>query len=133
MKKMIIFDPAMCCSTGVCGPSVNTELLRISTVINTLKNKGIIVERYNLSSNPQIFVDNKKINEMLNAKGVDVLPITIVDGEIVKIENYPTNEEFCSLLEIPTDSLATNIKKPNTSKASIKKSSGGCGCKDGCC
>ena len=59
MKKMIIFDPAMCCSTGVCGPSVNPELLRISTLINNLNSKGILVERYNLTSNPQIFVDNK--------------------------------------------------------------------------
>lgn len=35
MNKMIIFDPAMCCSTGVCGPSVNPELLRVATVLNT--------------------------------------------------------------------------------------------------
>jgi len=66
MKRMIIFDPAMCCSTGVCGPSVDPELLRVSTVLNNLKNKGILVERYNLTSNPQIFVDNKVINEILN-------------------------------------------------------------------
>ena len=71
MKKMIIFDPAMCCSTGVCGPSVDKELLRVSTVLNTLKNKGILVERYNLTNNPQIFVDNKVINEILNTKGVE--------------------------------------------------------------
>ncbi len=37
MKKMIIFDPAMCCSTGVCGPSVDPELLRVATTINRLK------------------------------------------------------------------------------------------------
>lgn len=36
---MIIFDPAMCCSTGVCGPSVNPELLRVATTINVLKTK----------------------------------------------------------------------------------------------
>ncbi len=46
MKKMIIFDPAMCCSTGVCGPGVDPELLRVSTVINNLSNRGVIVERY---------------------------------------------------------------------------------------
>ena len=53
MKKMIIFEPAMCCSTGVCGPAVDKELLRVSTVLNNLKNKGILVERYNLTSNPK--------------------------------------------------------------------------------
>ena len=62
MKKMIIFDPAMCCSTGVCGPSVNPDLLRVSTALNRLKNKDIAIERYNLTSNPQAFVDNKIIN-----------------------------------------------------------------------
>lgn len=122
MKKMIIFDPAMCCSTGVCGPSVNPELLRISTVINNLNSKGILVERYNLTSNPQIFVDNKSINEILMTKGIDVLPVTMVDGEIVKIGSYPTNNEICTLLEISAELLKAEEKKTNT-----------CSCKGGCC
>ena len=118
----------MCCSTGVCGPSVDKELLRVSTALNTLKNKGILVERHNLTSNPQIFVDNKIINEILNTKGVEALPVTMIDGVIVKEGSYPTNEEFCSLLEIPADSLKLTIKK-----ASVKKPAKSCGCKDGCC
>lgn len=133
MKKMIIFDPAMCCSTGVCGPSVNKELLRVSTVLNTLKNKGILVERYNLTSNPQAFIDNKEINAILNTKGVNTLPVIMVDGIVVKEGKYPTNEEFCSLLEIPASYLAVNIKKTNINKSNIKKSNNGCGCKGGCC
>ncbi|MDS0526735.1 arsenite efflux transporter metallochaperone ArsD [Clostridium sp. SHJSY1] len=128
MKKMTIFDPAMCCSTGVCGPSVNKELLRVATTINTLKNKGVEIERYNLSNNPQFFVDNKEINEILNTKGVDALPVIIVDGVIVKEGSYPTNEEFCNLLEIPTSYLEVNIKMPNNTKKPNK----GCGCKGGC-
>lgn len=124
MKKMIIFDPAMCCSTGVCGPSVNKELLRVATVINNLKRKGITIERYNLTSNPQIFVDNKIINEMLNRNGVDVLPVTMVDGVVVKTKAYPTNEEIQNLLEIPEEYVKITIKKPSK----------GCGCHgDGCC
>lgn len=128
MKKMVIFDPAMCCSTGVCGPSVDKELLRVSTVLNTLKNKGILVERHNLTSNPQIFVDNKLINEILNTKGVEALPVIMVDGVVVKQGSYPTNEEFCNFLDIPSDTLKLNIKKPG-----IKKPDKDCGCKGGCC
>lgn len=124
MKKMIIFDPAMCCSTGLCGPSVNPELLRVATVINTLKNKGIKIERYNLSQNPQAFVDNKIINKILNANGVKVLPVTIVDGVVAKYGSYPTNEEFCRMLQIPADFLRTNLK--------INKAEN-CNCKGGCC
>ena len=122
MKKMIIFDPAMCCSTGVCGPSVNPELLRVSTLINNLNSKGVLVERYNLTSNPQIFVDNKTINEILMKQGVDVLPVTVVDGKVVKMGSYPTNDEFCNLLEISSDLLKVEEKRSNT-----------CCCKGGCC
>lgn len=109
MKNMIIFDPAMCCSTGVCGPSVNPELLRVATTINTLKNKGIVIQRYNLSQNPQAFIDNKIINQILNTKGIQALPITMVDGTVVKYGSYPTKEEFCRLLGIPADYLRTNM------------------------
>lgn len=125
MKKMIIFDPAMCCSTGVCGPSVNPELLRVSTILNNLKSKGILVERHNLTSNPQIFVDNTLINKMLSEEGVDILPVTMVDGVVVKTKAYPTNKEFCELLEVPEDYL----------KANLKKAPGKCCCKGegGCC
>lgn len=110
MKKMIIFDPAMCCSTGVCGPSVDKNLLRVATLLNNLKSNGIVVERYNLSSNPQVYVDNKVVNRMLLKEGVEVLPITMVDGEVIKTKVYPTNEEFCSFLEIPADYLKLSIK-----------------------
>jgi len=123
MKKMIIFDPAMCCSTGVCGPSVDKDLLRVATLLNNLKSNGIVFERYNLTSSPQIYVDNKVINRMLLKEGIEVLPITMVDGEVVKTKAYPSNEEFCSLLEIPIDYLKITIKKPSK----------GCGCSDGCC
>lgn len=110
MKKMIIFDPAMCCPTGVCGPSVDPELLRVSRVINRLKRNDVIVERHNLTNNPQIFIENKTINELLNKEGVDVLPITMVDGILAKTKAYPTDQEFIKLLEIPSDYLKLTLK-----------------------
>lgn len=125
MKKMIIFDPAMCCSTGVCGPSVDPELLRMSTVLNSLSKKGIVVERHNLTSNPQAFVDNKGINELLNSDGVDILPVTMVDNVVVKTKAYPTNKELCEMLEVPEDYLKTTLK--------IKSKNNGCCGGSGCC
>jgi hypothetical protein len=123
MKKMVIFDPAMCCSTGVCGPSVDKDLLRVAAVLNNLKNKDIAVERHNLSNNPKIFVDNKVIRKMLIDNGVNVLPITMVDDVVVKTKAYPTDEEFCAFLEVPLDYI----------KAAPKKPTGGCGCEGGHC
>ena len=113
MVKIIIFEPAMCCSTGLCGPVVDLELLRISTVISNLGKNGVKVERYNLNSNPEAFVDNIVINEILNRDGVDVLPVTIVDDKVVKTKKYPTNDELLKFLDVP-ESYIKGKEKPAT-------------------
>jgi hypothetical protein len=123
MKRMIIYEPAMCCSTGVCGPSVDPELLRMATVLNNLKKRGILVERYNLSGNPSAFLNNQKISSLIK-NGPESLPAVVLDGEIVKTKGYPTNEEFAKWLEIPADFIASSTQ------------SKGCGCNcgpNGCC
>lgn len=109
-KKIEIFDPAMCCSTGICGPSVNENLLRVATLINSLANKGIIIKRFSLSSDPQAFVDNKIINSLLNEKGVEILPVTMVDGAVVKTTEYPSNEEFARYLNMKMEELLKENK-----------------------
>lgn len=119
MKNIEIFDPAMCCSTGVCGPSIDPELLRVATVINSLKEKGIMIKRHGLSSEPQDFISNKVISEILQKEGADILPVTLLDGEIVKTKSYPTNEEFSAWLGVEISAKA-------------QKKSGCCGPK-GCC
>lgn len=94
MKKIEIFDPALCCSTGVCGPNVDKNLLRIATLIDALKNMGIEVRRHNLSSEPQAFIHNEKVKRLLQEKGADVLPITLVDGEITVTGEYPSTAQL---------------------------------------
>ncbi|MBE6066555.1 MAG: arsenite efflux transporter metallochaperone ArsD [Clostridium lundense] len=126
MRNMIIFDPAMCCSTGVCGPSVDPELLRMAAIINSLSKKGIIIQRYNLSSNAQVFLNNRLVNELLHSKGIGILPITIVDGKVVKTKAYPTNKEICDMLDIPESSLKAIQKSGN-------RRGGGCCGGRGCC
>lgn len=124
MSRMVIFDPAMCCSTGVCGPSVDPELLRVAAVLENLKKAGIQVARHNLSSEPQSFMRSEAVANTLNEKGVAALPITMVDGKIAKSGSYPTSEEFARLLGISVDAI-----KPAT-KGKVNKC--GCGPK-GCC
>ena len=125
MSKMEIFDPAMCCSTGVCGPSVNPELIRVSAVIQNLKKNGIDVKRHNLSSEPQAFMRNAVISNELKANGVKVLPITVVDGKIVKEAGYPTNREFAVFLGVSPDKIQS---------ASPKTKARNCNCGPrGCC
>lgn len=108
MSKIEIFDPALCCPTGICGPSINPELLRVATTINNLTNKGAVIVRYNLSSEPQAFVDNKKVNECLMKEEVEVLPITLVDGEIVKTKVYPTDGELAKWSGISLEVTTTD-------------------------
>lgn len=96
MKYMSIFDPAMCCPTGVCGPGVDPELLRVATVISQLREQGVQLERFNLAQQPQAFIANSLVSAALDKEGVEVLPITIVNGDIVKTKAYPTNEEFAT-------------------------------------
>lgn len=124
MKKMKIYEPAMCCSTGLCGVGVDPELLRMSTVLNNLNKMGVVVERYNLSNAPQEFINNKAVNEFVNSRGVEKLPVIVVDDKIVIEGRYPTNEEISKFLGIETSKFA--------GKATPKKQSGCC-CDGGCC
>ena len=105
MKTMKIFEPAMCCPTGLCGVGVDPELLRISTVLNTLKENGIEVQRYNLTSAPKEFVNHKAVAEFLNKFGPDKLPVVMMDDFIVITGRYPSNEEFTSWLELSPELL----------------------------
>ena len=113
MKKIMIYEPAMCCSTGLCGASIDKELLRVATVIDSLTQQGADISRFNLSGQPNAFVENKLINDYLQQQGTEILPVTVVDGQIVKTKSYPTNEEF---------TLWTGMK------VSDKPKKGGCCC-----
>lgn len=103
MKKIEIFDPAMCCPTGLCGTNINPELMRISIVIETLRKRGITVVRHNLRDEPQVYVSNKTINEYLQKQGAEALPITLVDGEIAVTQSYPTTKQMSEWTGINLD------------------------------
>ena len=128
MKKMYIYEPAMCCPTGLCGVGVDPELLRVSTVVSNLEKNGVKVERFNLTNSPQEFVNNKELNERMMNEGVEILPVTVVDGKIIITKRYPTNEEFIKLLEVPASFLGVDVKT-----ATNKSKSSSCGCSDGKC
>ena len=113
MKKISIYEEALCCPTGICGVSIDSELLRISTIINTLMKKGIEVNRFNLSNSPMEFVTNQTVNELINEKGVDELPYTLVDGAVVVTGRYPTNQEIADFLDISVDDLNEEQKTDN--------------------
>lgn len=94
MKTIEIFDPAMCCPTGLCGTNIDPNLMRIAVMIEHLKKQGIIVTRHNLRDEPMVYVSNKVINEHLQKHGAESLPITLVDGKIAVAGSYPTTQQM---------------------------------------
>ncbi|MBT2755858.1 arsenite efflux transporter metallochaperone ArsD [Mesobacillus foraminis] len=105
MSKVEIFDPALCCPTGVCGPSVDPELTRVATAIFLLEKKDHDIKRYNLASEPAKFAENEKVNKLLHEKGPDSLPITLLDGEVVMSGRYPSNEQLSEWFGVSGEEL----------------------------
>lgn len=108
-RQLKIYDAALCCPTGLCGVNIDPELMRIAVVVETLKRKGIHIERFNLRDHPQVYVDTKAVNECLMNESADVLPIVTLDGEVVMKKAYPSNKQLAEWLGIAEDELT--IKK----------------------
>lgn len=87
-----VFDPAMCCSTGVCGPDVDNSLAEFANDVKWMKSNGVNVQRFNLGQEPEVFKMNSKVLSRLQKGGVEVLPIILVNEEVVSEGGYPDRE-----------------------------------------
>jgi len=123
MKNIQVYDKPMCCSTGICGPTVDPVLPQFAADLDWLKQQGHQVERYNLAQQPQAFIENKAIHQLLGSEGTDCLPVVIVDGEIVSRKVYPSRDTL-------TDWTTGSPAKQRLPLA--EPSGGGCGT-SGCC
>ncbi len=123
--KIEIYDPPMCCSTGLCGPSVDPELVRFAADLDWLKRQGVMVERYNLSQQPAAFAGNPLVKEALAKEGNDCLPLTMVDGALVLRSRYPTREMLADYARIKiSPSILTDAVKELVAIAAAIGSSG---------
>ena len=52
MTHIDVFDPPMCCSSGVCGPSVDPRLAAFAADVDWLTAQGASVVRHNQSLTP---------------------------------------------------------------------------------
>ncbi len=97
-----IFDPPMCCPTGMCGPTIDPALLDVHEAILKLKKEydgQVHLDRYLLGQQPAKFMQRPEVVAQLKAHGVPVLPITVVNGKTVKERAYPTYEELKGWIE----------------------------------
>ena len=98
--KLEVFDPAMCCSTGVCGPEVDPQLVRFAADARWLDQQGVTVRRYNLSQEPSAFMSNALVRRTLQTEGVNCLPLGVLDGNVAFRSGYPEREELVRLLQL---------------------------------
>jgi arsenite methyltransferase len=93
MKLIQVYDPAMCCPTGVCGPDVDPVLPRFAGLLAQLGGAGVAVERYNLAQQPLAFVRNPAVKTLLDQEGTAALPAIFIDGELALKGAYPDLEQ----------------------------------------
>ena len=125
--RLELFEPAMCCSTGVCGPSVDQQLIDLREDLRWAESLGAQVVRHNLSSNPDAFVANPKVTGLMQAFGEPALPVLVVDGDIVIQGRYPSREDLAGLVAGERTVAAKAIG------AELPQASGGCAPESGCC
>lgn len=110
--KIQVFDPPMCCSTGVCGPSVDPELVRFAADLDWLSRRGVDVERNNLSQQPAAFAKTPAVIESLRKSGNDCLPLTLADGKVVCEGRYPTREALTGFAGLDAEEGAARVQLP---------------------
>jgi hypothetical protein len=88
-----IFDPPMCCPTGMCGPTIDQSLLDLNEMVMTLQSRGINVGRYQMASQPNAFLANEEVMKIVRQQQMAALPIVVVHGKVIKVGSYPTLAE----------------------------------------
>lgn len=101
-KKVVeFFDPPMCCPTGLCGPTLDQTLLDVNEMIFTLQSKGFAVKRYQMASDPNEFLNNESVMRLVREQQIGALPITMINGIIIKVSSYPSLAEVeTALIEV---------------------------------
>jgi hypothetical protein len=89
-NSLIIYEGAMCCSSGVCGPEPDKELIEFNETLKkiTLEFDDLEITRAGLSNDVQMFLENKEVSQILKEEGKDILPITAINGKIIAKKRY---------------------------------------------
>lgn len=128
-RTLQVYDRALCCSTGICGPEVDPVLPRFAADLDWLQARGVRVERYNLAQQPQAFVARADVQQRLR-QGVECLPLVFVDGRLVSERDYPTRQQMAQWLQLadtgPERETAVDIGLPVLGQ-------GGCCGDSSCC
>jgi hypothetical protein len=98
--RVELFDPPLCCPTGLCGPTLDQTLLDVNEMVLNLNAEGIGVMRYQMASHPHVFLKNPEVMRLVRERGMDAFPITVVAGQVTKTGAYPTRQEIDAALGV---------------------------------
>jgi len=118
MTTVTVFDPPQCCTSGVCGPSVDPKLAQFAGDLEWLKTQGVSVQRYNLAQEPERFAENSIVKDILIRSGEDELPVILVGGNLASLGQLPDRHALIEMAGLEIDA----------STVDAAPSSGGCGC-----
>lgn len=118
MPRICLYEPALCCETGLCGASPDPELLRITALVARLRKEGAEIGRYNLKSAPMEFIKNRGIVRLLGESGPEGLPAVTRDAEVVISGRYPQENELRALLQ-EAGELAESATEENHSTGAL--------------
>ena len=94
MSKIEVFEPALCCATGVCGVDVDQHMVTFYADLGFVCGRGGDVSRYNLASEPLAFATNHAVQTFVQVAGSDGLPLVLVDGVTAMTGRYPDRAQL---------------------------------------
>ena len=101
-NELVIYEGAMCCATGVCGPEPDRELIAFNETLKRLAseyNGNLKIMRASLVFNSLLFFANAEIARMIKENGPGILPITTINGTMISKQKYLSYDELKTYLE----------------------------------
>lgn len=136
MASLQVFDRALCCATGVCGPEVDPALVQFASDLEWLRGHGHSVDRFNLAQQPSAFAQNARVRELLTSAGPGCLPLVFVNGELVSEGRYPQRLQLAGWLSVDTAATAAGSPAAVPAAAAalpLQILDSGCDPRSGCC
>ena len=130
MKTLTIYDPALCCPTGICGAEIDQKLVDFAADLDWLKSEGIEVKRINLSQEPALFAENEQVKSILESSGVEGLPVILADDEMQSSGQYPDRVKLAQMVGVTAADAVAQTSAPAASCCGsdndVEKSSSNC-------